>query len=71
MTPFKTFYFENIEFDYKTLVASFFYSFDKKVKFTEKIDFTSCTNHDEYFEVNKKLDKKIVENILFHLHLAV
>ncbi len=66
MIKFKKFYFEKFEFDKKTFIASFFYSFDQKEFFEEKIDFSS-----NFFKLREKINYKIVENILFHIHIAL
>ncbi len=66
MQKFEKFYFENYEFDLKTFKAKFFYSFDKKEKFVEEIDFES-----EDFVKKKNLDIKIIESLLFHLFIAL
>jgi len=65
MEKFNTFYFEKFEFDNISLKARFFYSFDKKQNFVEEIDFSSD------FKVRKKLEKNIIDNILFSIHLAL
>jgi hypothetical protein len=66
MQKFEKFYFENYEFDLETFKAKFFYSFDKKEKFVEEINFES-----EDFVKKKKLDIKIIESLLFHLFIAL
>jgi hypothetical protein len=65
MEKFNTFYFEKFEFDTTSLTAKFFYSFDKKEFFIEEIDFSSN------FKIRQNLDKKIIDNILFHIHIAL
>jgi ribosomal protein L11 methylase PrmA len=65
MKEFKTFYFEKFSFDSTSLKAKFFYSFDKKQNFIEEIDFSSD------FKVRQNLDKNIIDNILFSIHLAL
>jgi len=66
MEKFNTFYFESFEFDETSLKAKFFYSFDKKEFFEEEIDFSS-----ELFKTRENLDKKIIDNILFSIHLSL
>jgi hypothetical protein len=63
---YKNFYFERFEFDEKTYVADFYYSFDRELEFKETINF-----FDENFSVRKDLDIEIIKNILFHIHLAL
>lgn len=66
MQKFDRFYFEWFEFDEISLKASFFYSFDKKIKFTEEIDF-SCG----HLNVRNDFLSDIFENLLFSLSLAI
>lgn len=66
MKAFQTFYFSGYDFDPQTLKASFFYSFDKEVNFTETIDFSS----QELTPISHR-DPKIIDTLLFHLSLAV
>jgi len=66
MIKFNNFYFENFEFDLKTKIAKFIYSFDKKVYFEEKIYF-----FDNNFSLRNDIDLNIINNILFHIHLAL
>lgn len=66
MKAFQTFSFDGYAFDPKTLKASFFYSFDNEVKFTEVIDFTSPG-----FSPINTIDPKIMDTLLFHLSLAI
>jgi len=66
MIKFNKFYFESFKFDKNTFIAKFFYSFDQKEFFEEKIDFSS-----KNFKLRKNIDYKIVENILFHIHIAL
>jgi len=65
MQEFNTFYFEKFEFDKTSLKAKFFYSFDKKEFFEEIIDFSS-----DLFEI-KNTDEGILNNLLFHAHIAL
>ncbi len=65
LEKFENFYFENFSFDYDNLEAKLVYSFDWKVFFEEFISF----KNDNFF-VWKNLDKKIIDNILFSLHIA-
>lgn len=66
MKTFQSFYFTWYDFDYKTLKASFSYSFDHEVNFTETIDF-ACPE----LAVITDIDHKIIHTILFHLSLAI
>lgn len=66
MKAFQTFYFDGYAFDSQTLKASFFYSFDKEVHFTETIDF-QCSD----FIPIKDINSEIIHTLLFHLSLAI
>jgi hypothetical protein len=66
MDKFNTFYFESFYFNENNLKATFKYSFDKIIFFEEDIDFFS-----DSFIIKKKLDKDILNNTLFHLHIAL
>lgn len=66
MKNFSTFYFEWFSFDKKTLKANFKYSFDKQEYFEEELDFFS-----EFFSVRKDLDDEKIDNLLFHIHIAL
>ncbi len=66
MKNFSTFYFKNFEFDISNLQAIFHYSFDNEVFFEEIIDFKN-----DLFFVRDDLDLEILNNILFHLHIAL
>ena len=66
MKSFSKFYFNKFEFDNSDLQAKFHYSFDNEVFFEELIDFNN-----ELFWIRKDLDKEILNNILFHLHIAL
>lgn len=66
MKQYNNFYFEAFDFDISTGEARFFYSFDEEIFFEEKISFYS--NH---FLLRQKIDLQIVENILFHIHIAL
>ena len=66
MKQFQTFYFWSHNFDPETLQASFSFSFDHEVEFTEIIDF-AC----EGFIPTKNVDPKVIQNLLFHLSLAL
>ncbi|MDD2871401.1 MAG: hypothetical protein PHS49_05400 [Candidatus Gracilibacteria bacterium] len=65
MHKFTRFYFKSFEFDYSQLQAKFHYSFDNEVFFEEIIDFKN-----EQFVQKTQLDKDILNNLLFHLHIA-
>lgn len=65
LEQFNNFYFESFSFDYETLTAKLVYSFDEKKYFEEFISFK-----DDSFFVWKQLDKNIINNILFSLHIA-
>lgn len=66
MKQFNKFYFKSFEFDYSNLKATFHYSFDNEVFFKEIINFNNSN-----FIIRKDLDIKILNNILFHLHIAL
>jgi hypothetical protein len=66
MKSFSKFYFKKFEFDNSNLQARFYYSFDNEVFFEEIIDFKS-----DIFSVRKNIDLDILNNILFHLHIAL
>lgn len=68
MSPqsFQNFYFKWFKFDYENLKAEFFYSFDDEVNFTETIDFF-C----DKFQAKENLDPDIIDNLLFHLSIAI
>ena len=66
MKAFQTFYFTWYTFDPKMLKASFSYSFDHEIDFTESIDF-SCPG----FTSIAKIDSDIMNTLLFHLSLAI
>lgn len=66
MKTFQTFYFTWYSFDSSTLKASFYYSFDHEVNFTETIDF-ACTG----FHPITPIDPDIMNTLLFHLSLAM
>lgn len=66
MKIFKDFYFEKYEFDLEEKKAYFYYSFDEKYNFQEVIDFWS-----DLFEIRKDLDFSVLDNLLFHLHIAL
>ncbi|MDP3381270.1 MAG: hypothetical protein Q8S84_07375 [bacterium] len=46
--------------------AKFYYSFDDEVFFEEVLDF-----YNENFKIIENIDNNILENILFHLHIAI
>jgi hypothetical protein len=66
MKKLNTFYFERFEFDKTSLRARFFYSFDKIEYFEEIINFSS-----DFFNIRNNIDNKSINNILFHLHIAL
>ena len=66
MKAFETFYFTWYAFDTKTLKASFSYSFDHEVDFTETIDF-ACPE----FKAIPTIDSEIIDTLLFHTSLAL
>ncbi len=65
MKKFKQFYFEKFSFDEKTLKAYFLYSFDNDEYFEEIVDFNNN------LELNQKLNKNIIDNFLFNIHIAL
>jgi len=66
MKTFETFHIQSHSFDAQTLQASFSFSFDHEVEFTETIDF-AC----EGFVPTENMDPNVIQNLLFHLSLAV
>jgi len=66
MKQYNNFYFEKFSFDIKTWIAIFYYSFDEELFFEEKIYF-----FDKNFSLRKDINLKIVNNILFHIHIAL
>lgn len=66
MQKFDKFYFDKFEFDDKTFKAKFYYSFDEKQHFVEEIDFRTVL-----LKSRKKLDKKVLDNFLFPLSIAL
>jgi len=66
MKSFHKFYFKWFQFDRLTLQAKFQYCFDNEVFFEEVVNFESSL-----FLVRKDLDFEVLNNILFHLHIAL
>jgi hypothetical protein len=66
MEEFYRFYVEKTEFDNKTLIAKFYYSFDKKTQFVEKVDFSS-----NFLSCREDFDNNIFSNFLFPLSIAL
>lgn len=66
MKSFSKFYFKSFEFDKYNMQAKFHYSFDNDVFFEEIIDF-----HSDIFKYRQNIDFEILNNILFHLHIAL
>lgn len=66
MKSYQTFYFEHIDYDFEQHVACFSYSFDEEVFFEEKIYFG-----DAWFDMRGGLDEEVIQNILFHIHIAL
>lgn len=66
MKAFENFYFEWYSFDPTSFKASFSYSFDHEVKFTETIDFSST----ELSPITT-INPEIINTLLFHLSLAL
>ncbi len=66
MKIFSKFYFKSFEFNQITKIAKFYYCFDNDVFFVEEIDFNS-----EWFSVRDNINIDIINNILFHLHIAL
>ncbi len=64
MQKFKQFIFEKFEFDKTSLKAKFFYNFDDHEFFEEIIDF----NNSE-FDLRQDID--VINNLLFHAHIAL
>lgn len=65
MKKYLNFNFEKYLFDEKTLKWYFYYNFDDEIFFEEIIDFD-----DKNFEIKNK-NKEIIDNLMFHLHLAL
>ncbi|MDF1682459.1 MAG: hypothetical protein P1U46_01520 [Patescibacteria group bacterium] len=66
MKIFKKFYFEKYEFDLDNKKAHFYYSFDESYFFEEIIDLSN----DNFF-IREKIDLKVLDNMLFHIHIAL
>lgn len=66
MKAYNNFYFENFFFEKEKMQATFVYSFDEVVFFEEKIFFSQ-----DDFSLRQDIDMTIVENMLFHLHIAL
>ena len=66
MKKYNKFYFKSFEFNKTNLIAKFHYSFDDDIFFEEIINFKS-----DDFNIRNIIDVKIIENILFHLHIAL
>jgi len=66
LKTYNIFYFENYSFDKNTLLATFNYSFDSELFFSESISFL-----DKNFSLRTNLDFEIINNVLFHIHLAL
>jgi hypothetical protein len=66
MKTFQTFVIKSHMRNPETLQASFSFSFDNEVDFTETINFT-CKE----FTPIKNADPAIISNLLFHLSLAI
>lgn len=66
MKHFEKFYIEWFEFNETNKVASFFYSFDKEVKFTEEIDFSV-----PFLQGGSDFKRDIIDTFLFPLSLAI
>lgn len=66
MQKYDIFYFDRYTFDIESGIARFYYHFDDKVFFEEKIYF-----FDSHFSLRKNIDLDIVNNILFHIHIAL
>lgn len=66
MKKFNKFYFTKFEFNSLNLNATFYYSFDNEVFFEENINFKS-----DSFDTRIDLDLNILNNFLFHLHIAL
>lgn len=66
MKKYNNFNFEKYSFDEKTLEATFYYNFDWELFFNEKISF-----FDKNFQSRKDINIKIINNILFHIHIAL
>ncbi len=65
MQKFNKFYFKSFEFDIEKLEAKFHYCFDNETFFEEKINFPLN------FKTRENLDINIINNMLFHVHIAL
>ncbi len=63
-SPYTNFIFKKYSFDPKTGEALFYYAFDNKLSFCEKLQLPKIP-------INKKVSKKLLNNVLFNLHLAL
>lgn len=66
MREFQRFYFEDFRFESYSLKAYFNYSFDGEECFEEVLDF-SC----EGFSVRNDIDADVIENLCFHIFIAL
>ncbi len=66
MKHFSAFYISEFEFSKSSLVATFHYSFDREVFFEETLDFSS-----PWFFLREDFDESVLQNLLFHLSLAL
>jgi len=66
MKKFSKFHFKKFEFNRSDLKAKFHYSFDNEIFFEEVIDFDSWE-----FNLRDDLNDKTINNILFHIHIAL
>lgn len=66
MKKFSKFYFKSFNFNTQNMQAKLIYSFDNEINFEEIIDFSS-----KDFISRKFLDKNVVNNMLFNIHLAL
>ena len=66
MKSFSKFYFLDFEFNKANLEAKFHYSFDNEVFFEEIIYFDN-----NIFPVRQNIDLEVINNILFHVHIAL
>jgi len=65
LNKFSSFIFESYKLDREKKIASFYYSYDGQIKFTEVIDFSKD-------KINwKKVNLKLLNAVLFNLHLAI
>lgn len=66
MKKYINFNFEKYFFDINKNIWYFYYNFDEEIFFEEVIDFS-----DNWFKIRQNLDEKIIDNMMFSIHLAL